>query len=148
MNEWILLFSGSSAHRNKQKDRQTNANYIYKLQLTTAHKFRSSSIVIEFYRVAHILSFYSLVKTKSCCFHSNFSLDYSLVNLPVCSPAHQWHDAGSGKGNGRGCVMAVDGERVGVDAPVLYCTYTPRLHREYYQNCFILPKCYLFNGHN
>ena len=37
---WILLFSGSSAHRNKQKDRQTNANYIYKLQLTTTHKFR------------------------------------------------------------------------------------------------------------
>jgi len=41
MCEWILLFSGSSAYRNKQKDRQTNANYIYKvLQLTTTHKFR------------------------------------------------------------------------------------------------------------
>jgi len=36
----MLLFSGSSAHRNKQKNRQTNANYIYKLQLTTTHKFR------------------------------------------------------------------------------------------------------------
>ena len=36
MNEWIFLFSGSSAHRNKQKNRQTNANYIYKLQHTSS----------------------------------------------------------------------------------------------------------------
>jgi len=37
-NEWILLFLSSSAHRNKQREGQTDKSKLH-LQ-TTAHKFR------------------------------------------------------------------------------------------------------------